>query len=131
MTIACPTQTFNKARTTQIAKFTARIDDKKKTTRNQRQEELIKPTLRRIVVNQSAQRLTLVEEEVLAVGLNFAVVPHKIPKEEITQHLEHKLNNLKDDIVSNVRVKVTEVLRPTTLPKSNLSKEQKNALKNL
>ena len=36
----------------------------------------------------SARRLTPVEEDVLALGLNFAVVPHVLPKEEFVQRLE-------------------------------------------
>ncbi|XP_028416045.1 uncharacterized protein LOC114539627 [Dendronephthya gigantea] len=112
------TRTFNKARSTQIAKYTRLTSERSKDKR--RQEDLAVDTLRRTVVNQSARKLMPVEEEVLALGLNFAVVPHKIPKEEIVQHLEPKLNHLRDDIASNIRVKVTEVLRRTTLPKSNL-----------
>ncbi|XP_028394526.1 uncharacterized protein LOC114518725 [Dendronephthya gigantea] len=123
------TRTFNKARSTQIAKYTRLTSERSKDKR--RQEDLAVDTLRRTVVNQSARKLMPVEEEVLALGLNFAVVPHKIPKEEIVQHLEPKLNHLRDDIASNIRVKVTEVLRRTTLPKSNLSKEQKDAVRNL
>ncbi len=79
----------------------------------------------------SARKLTPVEEDVLALGLNFAVVPRIIPKEEIVQHLEPKLYHLKNDAAFNIRVQVTEVLRRARLPRSNLSKNQKDAVRNL
>ena len=73
---------------------------KKKTTRRSNQT-----TLRSCaVLNQSARRLTPVEEEGIFLGLNFAVVPNKISKKEVIQHLEPKLINLKDNIASTVRV---------------------------
>ena len=79
----------------------------------------------------SARKLTPVEEDVLALGLNLAVVPHMIPKEEIVQRLEPKLYHLKNDAACNIRVQVTEVLRRARLPRSNLSKNQKDAVQNL
>ena len=44
----------------------------------------------------SARKLTPVEEDVLALGLNFAVVSRMIPKEEIVQRLEPKLYHPKE-----------------------------------
>ncbi len=67
----------------------------------------------------------------MLLGLNFAVVPHIIPKEEIVQRLEPKLYHLKNDAACNIRVQVTEVLRWETLPRSNLSKKQTDAVRNL
>ncbi len=54
-----------------------------------------------------------------------------IPKEEIVQRLEPKLYHLKNDAACNIRVQVTEVLRRARLPRSNLSKNQKDAVRNL
>ena len=54
-----------------------------------------------------------------------------IPKEEIVQRLELKLYHLKNDAACNIRVQVTEVLRRARLPRSNLSKNQKDAVRNL
>ncbi len=79
----------------------------------------------------SARKLTPVEEDVLALGLNFAVVPSMIPKEEIVQRLEPKLYHLKNDAACNICVQVTEVLRRARLPRSHLSKNQKDAVRNL
>ncbi len=70
----------------------------------------------------SARKLTLVEEDVLALGLNFAVVPRIIPKEEIVQRLEPKLYHLMNDAACNIHAR---------LPRSNLSKNQKDAVRNL
>ena len=73
-----------------------------------------------------------IEEELLALGLNFAViVPRVLPKEEIVQLLEPKLFHLKNDTACNIRVQITEVLRRAKLPSSNLSKNMKDAVRNL
>ncbi len=48
----------------------------------------------------SERKLTQAEEDVLALGLKFAVVPRIIPKEEIVQRLEPKLYHLKNDTAS-------------------------------
>ncbi|CAB4014446.1 Hypothetical predicted protein, partial [Paramuricea clavata] len=128
MISASSTKTFNKARSTQIAKFT-KLTSFGRTHR--RQEDLASHPLQRTVINMSARRLTPVEEDVLALGLNFAVVPRVLPKEEFVQRLEPKLYHMTNDEASNIRVQITEVLRRATLPASNLTKNKKDALKNL
>ncbi|CAB4040847.1 Hypothetical predicted protein, partial [Paramuricea clavata] len=129
---ASSTKTFNKARSThavtQIAKFT-KLTSFGRTHR--RQEDLASHPLQRTVINMSARRLTPVEEDVLALGLNFAVVPRVLPKEEFVQRLEPKLYHMTNDEASNIRVQITEVLRRATLPASNLTKNKKDTLKNL
>ena len=67
----------------------------------------------------------------MALGLNFAVVPRVLPKEKIVQRLGPKLFHLKNDVASNIRVQITEVLRRAKLPKSNLAKNMKDAVSNL
>ena len=81
--------------------------------------------------NRSARNLTPVEEDFLALGLSFAVVPRVLPKEEIVQRLEPKLFHLKNDVASNICVQITEVLRRARLPRSNLTKNMKDAVRNL
>ena len=125
MISASSTRTFNKARSTQIAKFT------KLKNRSKQEEDLASHPLRRTVINRSARNLTPVEEDVLALGLNFAVVPRVLPKEEIVQRLEPKLFHLNNDVASNIRVQITEVLRRAKLPRSNLTKNMKDAVRNL
>ncbi|CAB4026296.1 Hypothetical predicted protein, partial [Paramuricea clavata] len=98
---------------------------------HRRQEDLASHPLQRTVINMSARRLTPVEEDVLALGLNFAVVPRVLPKEEFVQRLEPKLYHMTNDEASNIRVQITEALRRATLPASNLTKNEKDALKNL
>ena len=128
MISASSTKTFNKARSTQIAKFT-KLTSFGRTHR--RQEDLASHPLQRTVINMSARRLTPVEEDVLALGLNFAVVLRVLPKEEFVQRLEPKLYHMTNDAASNIRVQITEVLRLATLPASNLTKNKKDALRNL
>ena len=128
MISASTTKTFKKARSTQIAKFT-KLTSFGRTHR--RQEDFASHPLQRTVINMSARRLTPVEEDVLALGLNFAVVPRVLPKEEFVQRLEPKLYHMTNDAASNIRVQITEVLRRATLPASNLTKNKKDALRNL
>ena len=129
MISASSTRTFNKARSTEIAKFTKLTSYGQKNRR--KQEDLASHPLRRTVINRSARNLTPVEEDVLALGLNFAVIPRVLPKKEIVQRLEPKLFHLKNDVASNIRVQITEVLRRAKLPKSNLTKNMKDAVRNL
>jgi hypothetical protein len=98
---------------------------------HRRQEDLASHPLQCTVINTSARRLTPVEEDVLALGLNFAVVPRVLPKEEFVQRLEPKLYHMTNDAASNIRIQITEVLRCATLPASNLTKNKKDALRNL
>ena len=130
MISASSTRTFNKAGSTQIAKFTKLTSYGQKNRRKQ-EEDLASHPLRRTVINRSARNLTPVEEDVLALGLNFAVVPHVVPKEEIVQRVEPKLFHLKNDVAGNIRVQITEVLRRAKLPRSNLTKNMKDAVRNL
>ena len=130
MISASSTRTFNKARSTQIARFTKLTSYGQKNRRKQ-EEDLTSHPLRRTVINRSARNLTPVEEDVLALGLNFAVVPRVLPKEEIVQRLEPKLFHLKNDVAGNIRVQITEVLRRAKLPRSNLTKNVKDAVRNL
>ena len=121
--------TFNKARSTQMTKFTKLTSYAQKNRR--KQEDLASHPLRRTVINRSARSLMPVEEDILALGLNFAVVPRVLPKEEIVQRLGPKLFHLKNDVASNIRVQITEVLRRAKLPRSNLTKNMKDAVSNL
>ena len=121
MISASSTKTFDKARSTQITKFTKLTSSRRKNCRRQ-EEDLSSCPLQCTVINMSARKLTPVEENVLALGLNFAVVPCIIPKEEIVQRLEPELYHLKSDAACNIR---------TRLPRSNLSKNQKDAVGNL
>ncbi|CAB4043065.1 Hypothetical predicted protein, partial [Paramuricea clavata] len=130
MISASSTKTFNKARSTQIAKFT-KLTCFGRTHR--RQEDLASHPLQRTIINMSARRLTPVEEDVLALGrIRTALKKNSYSsKEEFVQRLEPKLYHMTNDEASNIRVQITEVLRCATLPASNLTKNKKDALKNL
>ena len=96
MIFASSTRTFNKPRSTQIAKFTKSTSSGRKIRRKQ-EEDLAGHSLRATVISRSVRNLTPIEEDVLALGLNFAVVPRVLPKKEIVQRLESKLFHLKND----------------------------------
>ncbi|CAB3979232.1 Hypothetical predicted protein [Paramuricea clavata] len=91
-------KTFNKGYSTQNAKFT-KLTSFGQTHR--RQEDLASHPLQHTVINMSARRLTSVED-VLALGLNFAVVPCFLPKEEFVQRLEPKLYHMTNNAASNI-----------------------------
>ena len=65
MISASSTRTFNKAHSTQIAKFTKLTSNGQKNRRKQ-EEDLASHPLRRTVINRSARNLTPVEEDLLA-----------------------------------------------------------------
>ena len=83
----------------------------------------------RWIVNMSDRKLTEVEKEVLMLGLNFVPTPTKIPLIDIVASLEGGIRGLKNTITGDLRNRLCGVLRRAQLPKDNLSREQKSAVK--
>ena len=55
-------------------------------------------------------------------GLNFAITPKTIPKENIVQEIEPVVYNFPEDSASNIRIEITDILRHAKLPRSNLNR---------
>ena len=83
------------------------------------------------VKNLSSRPLTETEEEVLRKGLNFAIAPSSIPKNEIAAGIESGIQHLPEEEKTRLRVQVCNVLRYAKPSKRNLSKEEWTALSTL
>ena len=75
--------------------------------------------------------LTPSQEEVLKLGLNFALAPTKFFLVDTMAAVEEGARKLMDTVAEDLRGWVCRVLRWAKLPKDNLNKEQRRALKEL
>ena len=83
------------------------------------------------MVNRSSRPLTPSEQEVLALGMSFAIAPSRIPHEEIiaaTEALAHRLDQQTKD---TLRLKIGGALQNAKPPKPNLSRRHYCALMDL
>ena len=85
------------------------------------------------VINKSDKVLSPDHKQVLAKGLNFAVSPSHVPVEDIVVSTESLIRNtnLSPEVVDNIRAGVAGVLKSSNPPPSNLSKDERSALKEL
>ena len=60
--------------------------------------------------------------------MNFAIVPRKIPFEELICNIEYAIKNLSHDCAEEIRQDCVIMLRKEKPPKSNISKEERAAL---
>ena len=117
---------FNETKTRQMRKFEALLNSKN--GRRGVDEGLDK---RKVVRNLSERSLTESETNVLALGLNFAVAPKAVPVVDIIAAVECTANELPEETALEFRVEVKKCLQNAKKPRSNLSKEQREALKKL
>jgi hypothetical protein len=76
--------------------------------------------------------LSQAEQSILRKGLNFAVTPEKLPVNEIIATTEVACLSLKrPGIADALRSEVVRILQSSEAPKSNISKEERQALKTL
>ena len=87
--------------------------------------------LDRWVVNLTDCSLSPSQEEVLKLGLNFAPAPTKFPLVDTMAAVEEGARKLTDSDAEDLRGRVCGILRRAKLPKDNLTKEQRRALKEL
>ena len=92
-----------------------------------------RPTLEtsKLVVNLSHRQLTPLEEEVLALGLSFAIAPRSIPFEDIIAATEATAHRLDQNTADSLRTDMAEVLRKAKPPKPNMSFKQRSAVRTL
>ena len=84
------------------------------------------------VHNLSNRTLSNPEHQVLGKGFKFAITPHKVPILDLVTGVEFGLRQVRDAAqVMTVRSKVSEILKSAKVPESNLSHEEKMALKQL
>ena len=90
-------------------------------------------------VNLSSPSLSSPETSVLERGLNFAPIPKEIPVVDIITETEYAIKRLQYDknncidenSVAELRARVTWVLKLAKPPKSNITKEERDALSEL
>ena len=84
------------------------------------------------VMNLSNRSLTVSERSVLMKGLNFSVTPSKIPVADIIAATEHACSQLKDKSqAESLRSEVVRIVRKSKPPRSNISKEEREAIRSL
>lgn len=83
------------------------------------------------VVNLSQRPLTSSEEDILLLGLNYAVAPSKLPITDIIAATETTARHLDLNTAQKPREGVSRVLTAAKLPKPNLTRSQQMALRQL
>ena len=83
------------------------------------------------VVNLSSRSLSDAEKALLKNGLNFAVTPGNIPATEIIAKVEAAVRQLDAEQADTVRRAVNGILQQAEPPEPNITKEMRDALKNL
>ena len=75
--------------------------------------------------------LTQVQRSLLAHGPNYAIIPRNSPKEEYIAAIEQVCHKLKEGEADELRVEVKNLLKKAQTPRSNISKEEFQAIKEL
>ena len=86
------------------------------------------------VINLPKTELTEGQKSVLAKGPNFSISPSNIPNADLIPAIETMCSKLKEDEATQdreLRVDINNLLRQATIPKSNLTKEERIGLKQL
>ena len=94
------------------------------------QDKISKTKIKCWVVNLLSKHLSTAQEMVLAHGPNFAVTP-KTPYQEYITTAEVACQSLKPTEAEEFRADIARVLKQARPPKSNISKEEWNAIKEL
>ena len=118
-------RTHNETKRTQIVKL------ERLANHRSRRRELHSEGLERWVVNLTDRTLTPAQEDVLKLGLNFAPAPSKLPFTDTMAAVESGARKLTPEDADDLRGRVCGILRRAKVPRSNLTKEQRTALKEL
>ena len=94
-----------------------------------KQRELRPEGLERWVVNLTDRALTPAQEEVLKLRLNFAPAPSKLPLTDTMAAVESGARRLSPEDADDLRRRVCGILRQVKVPRSNLTREHRTALK--
>ncbi|XP_038066508.1 uncharacterized protein LOC119736566 [Patiria miniata] len=83
------------------------------------------------VINLSQRQLSKTESNVLALGMNFATTPSKIPVEEFIQSIEPSIRKMDKEKADNIRIQIHQVLKHSKPPKSNITRLEHQAINSL
>ncbi|XP_035671873.1 uncharacterized protein LOC118412922 [Branchiostoma floridae] len=87
--------------------------------------------LKKWVVNISGKSLSDSQTKVLQKGLNFAVTPDKLPVEDFVVATESACAGLPLSSAEQLRSEVAGILKTAKPPKNNITKQERDALKEL
>ena len=79
----------------------------------------------------SFRQLTHIETDLLAKDLNFSITSKALSNKDIITAIEDVVKDLEKEEVDTIRAKVSLTLQNSKPPKSNLSKDERKALKEL
>ena len=79
----------------------------------------------------SFRQLTHIETDLLAKDLNFSITSKALSNKDIITAIEDVVKDLEKEEVHTIRAKVSLTLQNSKPPKSNLSKDERKALKEL
>ena len=114
-----------------LNKLQAKQDEKEKEKNVAEDVDLSGTQLKKWVINTTDRELTKPQNTLLAHGLNFAVSVDKIPNEEFIVACEQVSWKLPPGDAQNLRAEVAGVLKSAKISKSNISREEREALKEL
>ena len=87
------------------------------------------------MINLSDRSISDTKRDALMKGLNFAVTPERLPVEDIVSATESVCRRLdfchKKSTADKLRAEVTKILMKSKLPKSNVNRKERGAIKNL
>ena len=72
--------------------------------------------------------LTEPQNDVLRLGINFALAPNRIPVKDFIAAVETTTTKLDEDAAEDFRMRVCRVIRKARPPASNLLRQQRIAL---
>ena len=121
---------FEKCKARQLAKFQDLVEGQTRLSSGQRSAGSSVDTAK-WVLNLSSRTLSATEESLLGKGLNFAIAPDHVPASEIVAKVETAVKRLDPEAADLVRREVNATLRRARPPRSNISREQRVALRSL
>ena len=83
------------------------------------------------VKNLSDKPLTEPQTRLLAHGSNYAIIPKNPPKEEYIAAIEHACQKFKEGEADELRVEIKNILKKAQTPRSNISKEEFKAIREI
>ena len=84
-----------------------------------------------MVVNLSQRPLSTQEEDVLSLGVSFAITPRQIPYQEIISAIEATTHRLDHRTAEALRLAVSGALQQAKAPRPNLTFQQRRAIQDL
>ena len=126
-----------------ISEVTTRLDKKHKATHKKKWEILCREqqntcssqkstnSTAKLVVNLSSEQLSPVQIDVLSRGLNFAVVPEKVPTLEIIKSIEASTFRLEPEKLALFKAQIRHSIERHKIHEKNLTVEESEALEDL